>query len=278
MLKVATRRIAASVDELTSSLAGAEQLESEMSFTETSTSNVGSSWDRVAVSYQNAARLPLNVATYGPGVGSEADFKLLGQVQGKRVLDLGCGGGQNAIVFAREGAISIGVDISVQQLAFAKRLLEQEAVKVEFRHGDLAELAFQRADTVDVVFSTFAFQYVPDINRVFRQVHRVLKANGLFVFSVPHPVRYVVGDSSTRTTLEPQVNLDPQKVQRSYDDKSPIRSQAKDAFFVEHPHTVSDVMMGLLRSGFEVDTVLEPMGDDNNELPRALVVRARKRA
>lgn len=243
-----------------------------------STSSVGSAWDRVAVAYQNAARLPLNVASYGPGVGTEADFKLLGQLQGKRVIDLGCGGGQNAIVFARQGAISIGVDISLQQLAFAKRLLEQQDVKVEFRHGNLSELAFQRADTVDMVFSAFAFHYVADLARVFRQVHRVLKPNSPFVFSIPHPSRLMTAESSTAKTLDDSIDLEPRKLRRSYFDSEPLNAIVNQTQFVEHNHTTTDVVMNLLRGGFRLETLLEPAGKSDDGLPAALIIRARKEA
>ena len=136
-------------------------------------------WDRHAAAYQEGARLPTDVAHYGPDIGTEANFRLCGNVEGKRVLELGCGGAQCSIAFARKGANAIGVDISNEQLAFARRLVAREGVKVELRHGDLADLAFVRADTMDLVFSAYAFGFIEDLDRVFRQVHRVLKPGGI---------------------------------------------------------------------------------------------------
>src|SRR6185503_10285790 len=117
-------------------------------------------WDRHSAAYQQGARLSTDVAHYGPDIGTEADFRLLGDLKGKRVLELGCGGAQCSIAFAKQGAIAIGVDFSAEQLAFAKRLCEREEVKVELHHADLADLAFVRADTVDLVFSAYAFGFV----------------------------------------------------------------------------------------------------------------------
>ena len=54
----------------------------------------------------------------------------------------------------------------------------QEEVRVELRQGDVADLAFLRADSIDVAFSAYAFDDVEDLARVFRQVHRVLKVGG----------------------------------------------------------------------------------------------------
>src|SRR5436305_8588874 len=167
-------------------------------------------WDRHSAGYQAGARLPTDVAHYGPDIGTEADFRLLGDLKGKRVLELGCGGAQCSIAFAKQGAHAIGIDFSSEQLAFGRRLCEREDVRVELREGDLADLAFLRADSVDLVFSAYAFGYVDDLNRVFRQVHRVLKVGAPLVFSLPHP-------ASEMFDLD---RNDPLAIRRSYFDKA----------------------------------------------------------
>ncbi len=59
-------------------------------------------WDRSAAAYQAAVDLPLDVAHYGPDVSDESELRLLGDVSGRRVLELGCGAGQASIAFARQ--------------------------------------------------------------------------------------------------------------------------------------------------------------------------------
>jgi ubiquinone/menaquinone biosynthesis C-methylase UbiE len=232
------------------------------------------------MAYQSAARLSTDVISYGPGAQTEAEYRLLGPVAGKRVIDLGCGGAQTAIALAKQGAIAIGVDISVEQLAFARRLMEDEDVRVELKHGDLAELAFQRADSVDIAFSASALQYVPDLNRVFRQVHRVLKPQGAFVFSIPHPITSITGQGSTALRNGEQLALDLETVEikRSYFDKSPIEERWEHVVFTEYHRPTSEIFMGLVRSGYRVDVVLEPEGADPTTLPKVLIIRARKEA
>lgn len=234
-------------------------------------------WDRHSSAYQAGARLPTDVAHYGPDIASETEFRLLGDLKGKRVLELGCGGAQCSIAFARQGAIAIGVDHSAEQLAFARRLCEREEVKVELRHGDLADLAFLRAETIDLVFSAYAFGYVEDLNRVFRQVHRVLKVGAPLVFSLPHPAYDMIDDDSDQPLL----------VRRSYFDRSPIDYEHNGIAFTDYHHTISDLYMGLVRSNFRVDTILEPeptqgggrsmfWRDSFRYVPRTLIIRARK--
>lgn len=234
-------------------------------------------WDRYAATYQAAAQLPTDVAHYGPDMPTEADVKILGNLAGKRVLELGCGGAQASIAFAKQGATAIGVDCSAEQLAFARKFSEQEGVRVELHQGDLADLAFVRADSIDLVFSAWSLQYADDLSRVFRQVHRVLKVNAPFVFSVPHPAYATIDDSAEG----------PVTVTRPYFDRSPIERDAGGVTLVEQPYTFSDLYMGLVRSSYRVDFVAEPepraggprslfWRDAARYIPRALIIRARK--
>src|SRR3954447_19544140 len=206
-------------------------------------------WDRHSASYQEGARLPTDVAHYGPDIGTEADLRLLGDLKGKRVVELGCGGAQCSIAFAKQGATAIGIDFSAEQLAFARRLCEREEVRVELRQGDLADLAFLRADSIDLVFSAYTFGYVEDLNRVFRQVHRVLKPNAPLVFSLPHPAYDMIDDDDPEQPL---------LVRRSYFDRSPIDYSWNGISFTDYHHTISDLYMGLFRAGYRVDLMLEP--------------------
>ena len=234
-------------------------------------------WDRHSSGYQAGAQLPTDVAVYGPDIPTEADIRLLGSLSGKRVLELGCGGAQSSIAFAKQGAIAIGVDFSGEQLAHARKLCEREGVRVELRQGDLADLAFVRGESIDLVFSSYAFGYVEDLNRVFRQVHRVLKQNAPLVFSLPHPAYSMIDEDAEQPLL----------VRRSYFDRAPIDFDWNGVAFTAYHHTISDLFMGLSRSGYRVDTILEPeptpsgprtmfWSETFRYVPRTLIIRARK--
>jgi SAM-dependent methyltransferase len=234
-------------------------------------------WDRHAATYQRAARLPTDVAHYGPDIGTEADYRLCGDVRGKRVLELGCGAAQCSIAFAKQGAIAIGVDFSGEQLTIARRLCEREGVKMELHHADLAELAFVRADSIDLVFSAYAFNYVADLDRVFRQVHRVMKPGVPLVFSLPHPAYAMLDEDAD----------EPMMIRRSYFERSPIDYTRDGVPFTEYHRTVGDLFTSLTRASFRVDTLLEPeplpagrrshqWRDTFQLVPRTLVIRARK--
>jgi SAM-dependent methyltransferase len=230
---------------------------------------------RFSVASPGGSELPTDVVSYGADVAREDTLKLLGSVEGKRILDLGCGTGHNAIALARQGAKVIGVDESSDQVADARAACEREGVKVELHHAPLAELAFLRADTIDGALSVFGLAQVEDVDRVFRQVHRVLRPEMTFVISLPHPAFAVVDGA------------DPERrVQRSYWDPAPIAADGPDRLS-DVPRTISALFTSLGRANFRVDTVLEPEPaargprssrwvDAMQYLPATLIVRARK--
>lgn len=235
-------------------------------------------WNRFRPGDPAGALPPIDTAQYGPDIPSDAQFRLLGNVADKRVLELGCGGGQCLVAFAKQGAHAIGLDFSREQLVAAKRLSEREKVRVELHEGDLADLAFMRADSVDLVFSAYALGFVDDLNRVFRQVHRVLKQGAPLVFSIPHPMLRVV---------DPDDPEQPLLVRRSYFDRSMDFTGDEWPELPYHHHTVSDLFTGLMRANFRLDVLLEPepladgvrspfWSDVCQWLPSTLIIRARK--
>lgn len=231
-------------------------------------------WNRQPVTDPAAA----DVIRYGPDVATEAELRLLGQVADKRVLELGCGSGAGTVALALQGARPIGLDFSPGHLAGARRLADKAGVRVELHEGDLADLAFSRADTVDMVFSVYALALVEDVNRVFRQVHRVLRAGCPLVFSLPHPAYDLIDDDDEE---------EPLLVRRSYFGASRIELGTEKPPFYRYHHTVADLFTGLTRANFRVDTLLEPeprrdgrgspwWREASRLVPRTLIMRARK--
>jgi SAM-dependent methyltransferase len=201
--------------------------------------------------------------TYTPYGLSERELRLVGSVAGERVLDLGCGNGAAAIAFAKLGAIVIAVDGSSERLARARNRAEADEVKVEFREGDLADLAFLRADSVDVAFSADAVGEVDDMPRVFRQVERVLQPHAAFVFTYEHPMARCVGPDGV--------------IARSYFDPGPVVEERDGASVQLFTRTVSEVFTELGRAGLRPDTIVEPRPDGPGaRVPATIVWRARK--
>jgi 2-polyprenyl-3-methyl-5-hydroxy-6-metoxy-1,4-benzoquinol methylase len=234
-------------------------------------------WHRFTSAAPSAEDLSTDVAVYGADIATEASLRLLGTLEGKRVLDLGCGAGHAAVAFARQGAKVIAVDPSSAQLERAREAAEAAEVRVELQQAQLAELAFIRADGIDVAFSAFALAEVADIDRVFRQVHRVLKPECPIVFSLPHPAFTMFSPTADR----------PLEVHRRYHDPAPVTWYRGDDEVVDRPRTVSSVFTSLIRANFRVDAIIEPEVPDEAlrsqhwadvmwAVPATIIYRARK--
>jgi len=237
-------------------------------------------WDRVARREQSSEGPPTDTVLYGTALATEREFRLLGDVRGKRVLDLGCGTGQAAIALARQGAAVIAVDASADQIEVARERAARAEVRIEWHRSDLADLAFLRADSVDIAFSAYAVGEIDDLSRLFRQVHRVLRHHGPFVFSHEHPLALATAvDAPAPGTVpaapQPAVGI---VVRRSLFDPSPIPVERGGEEITLYPRTIADELTTLHRAGFRIDVLLEPAtaGDDRALLPTSVIWRARK--
>lgn len=111
---------------------------------------------------------------------------MLPPLGGKRVLDLGCGYGWFCRVAREQGAAEVlGIDLSARMLARAAELTRDEGIR--YRQGDLNGLALP-AESFDLVYSSLALHYLPELAPLFETVYHSLAAGGSFVFSVEHPI------------------------------------------------------------------------------------------
>ena len=208
----------------------------EKSFTE-------QAWDRHSDDYQAAHNIPTHYIHYGPHCPTEDDLGLLGDVSGKNVVELGCGGGQCSIAFAKMGARVTAVDISDKQLSYARRLASKENVKVKFLKADIEHLSAIPEGSQDVAFSAYAFQYIKNLREGLDGVYSLLKSGGIFVFSLDHPFYWCFPE-----------NIMELRVVRSYFDGNSRRGDLGQ----EYPRSISELFNALFESGFIVATIVEP--------------------
>ena len=118
-------------------------------------------------------------------VEKPALFSLCPDLSGKRVLDLGCGYGENCREFLNLGASHVtGLDLSEKMLQIAKT--EARSKQISFVRMSMSDLS-ALGGTFDVVFSSLAVHYVEDFDQLLAQIHRLLTEDGIFLFSQEHP-------------------------------------------------------------------------------------------
>jgi len=108
-------------------------------------------------------------------------LELLGNVKGKKILDWGCGSGIYAKLLTKKGAKVKGFDISEEMIKIAKK----DNPKLELKIGSGTKIPFN--GKFDIVVASLAIHYLKDWNNVFKEVRRVLKKGGFFVFSIGNP-------------------------------------------------------------------------------------------
>jgi len=121
---------------------------------------------------------------YNAHIEFPATTSLVPDVEGKRVLDAGCGTGAYSAWLVEQGAEVVGVDASAEMLAHAREAVNDAT----FHQVDLAERLPFADDAFDGVVSALALSYLEDWDHVFAEFRRVLRDGGFVVFSTGHPM------------------------------------------------------------------------------------------
>jgi SAM-dependent methyltransferase len=181
----------------------------------------------------------------------EEDIRLLGDVTGARILEVGCGSASCARWLAQRGATVVGLDLSGGMLRHARMAAARTGTVVPLVQADAESLPFAD-ESFDCACSAFgAVPFVADSARVMREVARVLRSGGRWVFAVSHPMRWVFSDDPGPDGLH---------VIQSYFDRTPyveIDSTGR-ATYVEHHRTVGDRVREIVAAGLVLTDLVEP--------------------
>ena len=210
-------------------------------------------WDADADSYQaeHGAFLGDSDLVWCPEGVREASAELLGAVRGRRILEVGCGAAAGSRWLATQGAEVVALDLSAGMLRHASRLNEKTGIPVPLIQADAGSLPFG-AESYDTAFTAFgAIPFVSDSARVMREVYRVLRPGGRWVFSVTHPMRWIFLDDPGEGGLV---------AVHSYFDRRPYVEHDEHGVptYVEQHRTVGDRIRELVAAGFAVLDIIEP--------------------
>ena len=179
--------------------------------------------------------------------------EILPPLDGRHVLDLGCGFGDFARYARQSGATAVtAVDLSQNMLAAAARLTEDKAIT--YRHSAIEDFV-PDPDKYDLVVSSLALHYVADYPAIVRAVFAALKPGGRFVFSVEHPVTSAHAEGWVRDAAG---NIRHWPLDH-YQDEGPRES----FWFVDgvrrYHRTVATYVNTLLDAGFHLERYVEPV-------------------
>ncbi|WP_431773103.1 class I SAM-dependent methyltransferase [Streptomyces cucumeris] len=243
-------------------------------------------WDRNADEYQeeHGGFLGDDRFIWGPEGLDEAEAGLLGpagSLKGLDVLEVGAGAAQCARWLAARGARPVALDLSYQQLRHARRIDTRargeaspaspappsEDSPSDVPPAAVAPVALVQADATALPFRDGSFDlacsaygavpFVAEPVRVMREVYRVLRPGGRWVFSVTHPIRWAFPDEPGPEGLS---------VASSYFDRTPYVEQDEQgrAVYVEHHRTLGDRVRDVVAAGFRLIDLIEPEWPDWN--------------
>ncbi len=134
----------------------------------------------------------------------------MGNIQGKLLLDLGCGAGENSVYFARKGARCVAADYSPGMVDVALKLAAANGVKIEGCTANAMALDFPD-NTFDLVYASNLLHHIPDPKLALKEMHRVLKPGGKACFWDPlkhNPVINIYRQIATEVRTEDEMPLD----------------------------------------------------------------------
>lgn len=138
----------------------------------------------------------------------------LGDVRGKRLLDLGCGAGENSVYFAQRGAQCVAADYSPGMVDVALKLAAANRVSVEGRVVDA--MAIDLPDnSFDIVYASNLLHHIPNPTLVLNEMQRILKPGGKACFWDPlkhNPIINVYRRMATKVRTDDETPLDIQIV------------------------------------------------------------------
>lgn len=195
---------------------------------------------------------------YNSLVEQPAIKKLLPELKGKRVLDLGCGYGENCIDFIKKGAIEVvGIDISKKMLNIAEQENSNELVK--YLLMDMSKIEDLR-QKFDVVFSSLAFHYVKDFKKLILDIRNLLNDRGILLFSQEHPYT-TAPKGGPAWTKDGNGN----KIHYNLSDYM-YSGQRHMKWFVDnvekYHRPISEIFNSIISTGFVINNVVEPVPDE----------------
>ena len=216
------------------------------------------------------------------GAGEWHQLKpLFPSLEGASVLDLGCGYGWHCQFAVQRGAAKVlGLDGSMRMIEEARA--RNAAPNICYQVCGLEEYSYP-AEAYDLVLSNLVLHYVEDLETIYQKVYQTLKPGGCFLFNIEHPV--FTGSVRQEWLCGENGSILCWPVDR-YFFSGPRTTNFLGKAVVKQHHTLTQILMGLLRTGFVLEAVEEavppkemmdlPGMADELRRPMMLLVRARK--
>jgi 2-polyprenyl-3-methyl-5-hydroxy-6-metoxy-1,4-benzoquinol methylase len=187
-------------------------------------------------------------------------WKLIGDVKGLNILDAGCGNGYFSRALAQKGAIVTGVDQSRVFIEFCKEKESTQKLGIEYYTESLDNLSKLKADSFDLIVSNIVFVDVLRYRNAFKELARLLKLSGRFIWSNLHPVFARISNIFYRVPYDTPRNEERLYVMidRYFDTGGTLISWGTMEPIWQFDRTLSEYTAALKQAGFVIREIIEP--------------------
>jgi ubiquinone/menaquinone biosynthesis C-methylase UbiE len=190
---------------------------------------------------------------YRDELNNPPTFRLIGDVRDRLVLDLACGEGYNTRILAKKGANVTGVDFSERMIQLAEREEAKEKLGIHYCALDATGLKEFSRNSFDLVTCFMSLQDIENYNEAVSEVARVLRNQGRFVFSIPHPCFETIVVNGKRTSATKRYFG-----AAKYTVQWKMERLAKHFITTSFHRTLTDYFDVLFRNGLFVSRLVEP--------------------
>ena len=195
-----------------------------------------------------------------------------GELQGKKLLGLASGGGQQIPIFSALGAQCTVLDYSPAQCESERLVAQREGYSVQVIEADMTK-PFPFADeSFDLIFHPVSNCYIEDVRPVFKECYRVLKRGGILLCGLDNGIIYLFDDTETQIVYSLPFN--PLKDPQLY------RDSMQNDWGIQFSHTLEEQLGGQLEAGFRLTDLYEDTSGSGNlhdhNVPTFLATRAVK--
>lgn len=236
-------------------------------------------WEKSAKRFFGRTALP----ELGPLAPTEDELHLFGDIQGKKVLDIGCGSGHSLEYMGSKGAHELwGIDLTTKQIETATELLVGQQALVKLFESPMEENPGLPTNYFDIAYSIYALGWTVDLEKTLENIHSYLLPGGTFIFSWEHPMHDRVKRDGPKFTFE-----------KSYLEEGPEYNEAWNHSVIIYHRKLTTYINTLIKVGFEIekvidDVVLPDVVPEGNDLrwysvekaklvPATFIIKAKKK-
>lgn len=183
-------------------------------------------------------------------------------LQGKQVLCLASGGGQQAPVLAAAGAAVTSFDLSEEQLAKDKAVADREGLTIDCVRGDMADLSCFASESFDLIFNPASIMFAANVRAVWQGCSRVLKRSGRLLSGFMNPDYYLFDHDELQLGEPPTVRY-PLPFAASTDlPQDRLRAKLGRNEPLEFSHSLEEQIGGQIDAGFTIAGLYEDKWSD----------------